>query len=161
MDIESVSRLIADNVAIKYGFKITADNKADEGGQKVLRGEIAACDMMDGRFVEEEERKRIKLVIRFLLEHIGNETNDGSAHTRPVRREWVTAPGNVSTSTPNPAAKLNMSAVTKQVEKKMATKETPGAGKIPSSNLESPISPKNSPDVRSSAADSLLILKLR
>jgi hypothetical protein len=68
----------------------------------------------------------------------------------------------MSTNAPKPIANLNMSAVAKQqVEKKMASQDTPKVGKIPSSYLESPASPKNSPDVRSPAADSLFTLKFR
>lgn len=66
IDTESVPRLLADNVAIKYGFKDAADKKAaDKGAEKKLpRGEIAASDMMGSGSAE--RRKILKLVIRFL-----------------------------------------------------------------------------------------------
>lgn len=67
IDTESVLSLLSDNVAIKYGFKDVDDKNAnDEGAKEILRDEIAASDMMSGRSVEKEKRKRITLVIRFL-----------------------------------------------------------------------------------------------
>jgi hypothetical protein len=163
IDTKSAPRLLADNATIQHGFEDATDKKADdEGVKKVLRDKIAASDMMGSRFVEKENRKHIKLVIRFSWRNIENKTNESSTHTRSIRRVWATAPGSTNTSDLNPAANLNISAATKQqVEKKMTTQETPRVGKAPGSYLESPLSPKNSPDVRSPATDLLLTLKLR
>ena len=73
IDTESVPRLLADNVAITYGFQDASDKKAaDEGAEKkTLRDEIAAPGMMGVRSVE--KRKSIKLVIRFPWANIENE----------------------------------------------------------------------------------------
>jgi hypothetical protein len=77
IDTELAPSLLADNVAIKYGFKDADDKKANnDGAKEVLRDEIAASDMMGSKSVEKEKRKRIKSVIRFSWENIENETNE-------------------------------------------------------------------------------------
>jgi hypothetical protein len=161
IDTESVPRLLADNVAIKYGFKDANDKKpAGEGTEKkVLRDEIASSEMMSGRSTE--GRKIIKLVMRFVWENTENEANESSTHNRPVSRRRAIAVATPRIDAPKSTPGLNMSATKQQVEKEIATKEATKAGKTPSSYLESPVSPKNSPDVRSSASDSLFALKIR
>jgi hypothetical protein len=160
IDTESVPRLLADNVAITYGFQNASNKKAaDEGAEKKsLRDEIAAPGMMGGRSVE--RRKSMKLVIRFPRGNIENEANESTTHIRPVSRRWAVAVSGTNVNFLNPATNLDMSATKQQAEKKLATEETPKMGKTPPSYLESPVSPKTSPDVRSPAADSLLTLEL-
>lgn len=181
IDIDSVPKLLAENVAIEYGFKDACQKKAAGLTQKqatyVAAREQEFCDGMAahaslrGRPVEKQEPR--KLWIRFFQGDIEIKADEGSTYTRTVRRQWVAArrdpvdaeeapASGVTINTQKPAATLKMEAAKQQVSKEFAIEETTTkAEKTHRNVLESPISPKNSPDVRSPAADSLLALKLR
>ncbi len=135
IDIESVPKLLGDNVAIKYGFDEDGDKKAisKEGEQKPPRDAAAAGELAVDKSVNRP--KRVMLVIGFLCEKIENEANESSTY-RQVRQALAYDSGNIA---PYACPSLTLSATKREAEKKR---------KAPGSYLESPASPKHSLDVR-------------
>jgi hypothetical protein len=169
IDIESVPKLLADNVAIKYGFDDAGQREAADidSGKKPFRDAIVGPEMLSDISME---RPKSKKLMRFFLGKVENEANESFTYTRPIRRQWA-----IAVSAPKPAenvaasdTKINtqkpailiMSTASQQDSKEIAIKEsTTKLEKTPSNYLESPISPSHSPDVRPPAADLLLTWK--
>lgn len=185
IDLDSVPKLLADNVAIEYGFKNAGQKKAAvltpkpaayvAARERGFRDEMAAHASLNaslgGRFMGKWKPR--ELLLRFFQEEIENKPDESSPYTGSVLKRWVAerrdpvdaekAPASgVTINSQKVAATLKMEAAIQQVSEEFAIEEsTTKAEKTHRNVLESPISPKNSPDVSSPAADLLLNLKLR